>query len=181
MHRRLSEISCEKIFFSTAGIFKRDFTCWPKYLYDESSYSALKNHRAMKRQVIKSHDLPFLRQAAEIIRKDLARSFTISDLAMEVGINSTKLREGFKQIYSQTIGQYRLRVKLSKALQLLEDTDLNLAEIAFKAGFDSRDSFGRCFRKQFNQSPREWRRVQNALPENARSQVLQKLFYQCVY
>jgi len=118
----------------------------------------------MKREFIKSFDIPYIRQAGEILEKDPARSFTVSSLALEVGINSFKLREGFKQLYNQTIYQFRLRLRLQMVMQLLEDTDLTIAQIAYKTGFDSRDSLTRCFRKKLQRSPREWRNEQSMKP-----------------
>jgi len=109
---------------------------------------------------MKSYDLPFIQKAAEILLNDPTRSFTITSLALEVGINSSKLREGFKCMYCKTIYQFRIELRLNIAKDLLENTDLTLAEIAYKAGFDSRDAFGRCFRKRYHLPPREWRRIQ---------------------
>ena len=111
----------------------------------------------MKREVIKSHDVPFIDKAAEIVKMDPARSFTITSLALEVGINSFKLREGFKRMYRSTIYQFRLRLRLQLAMQLLEDTDLTIEQIAFKTGFESRDSLSRCFRKKVHRPPSDWR------------------------
>ena len=118
----------------------------------------------MNKQVIKSYDLPNLERAVQLLQKDVARPFTISSLALEVGINSFKLREGFKHLYNVTVYQYRLHLRLQLARQLLEETDHNIEQIAYKTGFDSRDSLGRCFRKKFKRSPREWRNEQALKP-----------------
>ena len=119
----------------------------------------------MKKEFIKSFDIPYIRQAVDILEKDPARSYTVFSLALEVGINTFKLREGFKQLYNQTIYQFRLRLRLRLVMQLLEDTDLTIAQIAYKTGFDSRDSLTRCFRKKFRRSPREWRNEQSMKPD----------------
>lgn len=116
----------------------------------------------MKREVIKSHDLPFIHEAAKILKKDPAKSFTVTSLALEVGINSFKLREGFKRLFNRTVYQFRLELRLGIALQLLEETDLTIEQIAYKTGFDSRDSLSRCFRKKMRCSPSEWRNEQAA-------------------
>lgn len=119
----------------------------------------------MKRELIKSHDLPYIQAAAQILQKDPARSFTISSLALEVGINSFKLREGFKRMFRCTIYQYRINLKLRLVMQLLEETDLTIEQIAYKSGFESRDSLSRCFRKKLQRSPSEWRNEQVLSPE----------------
>lgn len=119
----------------------------------------------MKKGKTKSYDLPFIQQAREILDADPRRQLTITSLALEVGINSFKLRMGFKDVYNITIHQYRLDLRLKLARKLLDETDLTIAEIAYKTGFDSRDGFAKSFRKKFNQCPREWRKIQDFLVE----------------
>jgi AraC-like DNA-binding protein len=112
----------------------------------------------MKSLTIKSYDYPYILEAQKILTADPARQLTITALALEVGINSFKLRVGFKQLFKNTIHQYRLDLRLDLARQLLSETDLTISEIAYKTGFDSRDGFARCFRRRFQESPREWRK-----------------------
>jgi AraC-like DNA-binding protein len=118
------------------------------------------------RSLTKSYDLPYIIDARNILDLDPARQLTITALALEVGINSFKLRVGFKEVFKTTIHQYRLDLRLTIAKQFLEETDLTIAEIAYKTGFDSRDGFARCFRKKFHLSPREWRKEQDVLSDS---------------
>ena len=112
----------------------------------------------MKAETIKSYDFPYILEAQKLLDADPARQLTISALALEVGINSFKLRVGFKQLFKITIHQYRLDLRLALAKRLLSETDLTISEIAYKTGFDSRDGFARGFRRRFRESPREWRK-----------------------
>ncbi|HEV3250554.1 MAG TPA: AraC family transcriptional regulator [Puia sp.] len=112
----------------------------------------------MKAETIKSYDFPYIFEAQKILNDNPARQLTITALALEVGINSFKLRIGFKQLFKTTIHQYRLGLRLNLATQLLSETDLTISEIAYKSGFDTRDGFARCFRRKYHESPREWRK-----------------------
>jgi len=112
----------------------------------------------MKRETIKSYDFPYIIEAQKILVADPGRQLTITALALEVGINTFKLRVGFKQLFKMTIHQYRLDLRLDIAKKLLTETDLTISEIAYKTGFDSRDGFARCFRRKYQESPREWRK-----------------------
>jgi AraC family transcriptional activator of pyochelin receptor len=113
----------------------------------------------MKIETVKAYDFPFILEAHKILVANPARQLTITALALEVGINSFKLRIGFKQLFKTTIHQYRLDLRLDIAKKLLTETDLTISEIAYKTGFDSRDGFARCFRRKFKESPREWRKT----------------------
>jgi len=117
------------------------------------------------KSLTKSYDIPYILDARNILDLDPSRQLTITALALEVGINSFKLRIGFKEVFKTTIHQYRLDLRLRMAKQLLDETDLTIAEIAYKTGFDSRDGFAKCFRKKFGSSPREWRKEQEILTE----------------
>jgi AraC-like DNA-binding protein len=112
----------------------------------------------MNRDTIKSYDFPYIIEAQKILVADPGRQLTITALALEVGINTFKLRVGFKQLFKMTIHQYRLDLRLDIAKKLLSETDLTISEIAYKTGFDSRDGFARCFRRRHQESPREWRK-----------------------
>src|SRR5580698_6561498 len=120
----------------------------------------------MKAENIKSYDFPFILEAQRILEDNPARQLTITALALEVGINSFKLRIGFKQLLKTTIHQYRLGLRLILAERLLSETDLTISEIAYKTGFDSRDGFARSFRRKYRESPREWRKAVDTRPEN---------------
>jgi transcriptional regulator GlxA family with amidase domain len=117
----------------------------------------------MKVETIKSYDFPYILEAHKILVADPARQLTITALALEVGINTFKLRVGFKQLFKRTIHQYRLNLRLNLAKDLLSETDLTISEIAYKTGFDSRDGFARSFRRNFQKSPRDWRNNKNAI------------------
>ena len=119
----------------------------------------------MKRGKTKSYDISYIVCAREILNKDPGQRLTITALALEVGINSCKLQEGFKEIFQQTIHQYRLDLRLTLAKRLLDETDLTVAEVAYKSGFNSRDGFARSFRKKYRQTPREWRKEKNVLSD----------------
>ena len=112
----------------------------------------------MKKGKTKSYDVSFIMLAHQILLKDPAQQLTITALALEVGINPGKLQEGFKDLFKQTIHQYRLALRLDLAMGLLDETDMTIAEIAYKLGFDSREGLSRCFRKKYCQPPRAWRK-----------------------
>lgn len=113
--------------------------------------------KSVNRKPIKTYDYDYINQAAEIIRKDPARNFTITELALEVNLNTFKLREGFKFLYGVTIYHFQSQVRLDLARTMLKDTDFPIEEIAYKTGFGCRNSLTRRFRQVYGTSPREWR------------------------
>lgn len=114
----------------------------------------------MKRPTIKSYDLPLIIEDQKTWAENARRQLTITVLAQEAGINSSKLRIGHKQLFKTTIHQYRLDLRIAFAKQLLEETQpILIGVIAFKTDFNSRNGFARLFRRRFIESPREWRKA----------------------
>lgn len=114
----------------------------------------------MKKIILKGRDFPLIHKVADLLKKDVTKPFTISELAREVGINTQKLNFGFKEVYNLSIYQYRVSLQVQLGLQLLEETDLSIKEIAYKTGFDSRDSMARVFKKKLGRCPTDWRKRQ---------------------
>ena len=46
--------------------------------------------------------------------------------------------------------------RLSHAAELLQTTNLNITEVAYRSGFKDASYFGKCFRKRYGMSPREY-------------------------
>jgi AraC-like DNA-binding protein len=47
-------------------------------------------------------------------------------------------------------------IRLNKAIELMRQSDLSISEIAFAVGFKDAGYFGKCFRKKYQMSPRDY-------------------------
>lgn len=47
-------------------------------------------------------------------------------------------------------------IRLNKSIELIKSTDLSVSEIAFAVGFKDSGYYSKCFRKKYNQTPREY-------------------------
>lgn len=63
----------------------------------------------------------------------------------------------FKKYYDISPIQYLLSVRIEKARQYLEETNLKVGEIASAVGFSAQQRFNDIFRKQTGMSPSEYR------------------------
>ena len=110
----------------------------------------------------KLYDVPALELAKSIIEKDPASHIHIPMLADKVGINEFKLKVGFRELFRTSPYQYRLRLCLERAKELLEETDDTIDQIAGKVGFDTYNGFSTAFKKAFNIAPTVYRNCQTA-------------------
>lgn len=85
------------------------------------------------------------------------RYLTISELARKVGLNTFQLKNLFKRRLNKTVFEYQSEKHLSKAYNLLLETQNNVSEIALKCGYKSVGSFSNAFKRQFGIRPSELR------------------------
>jgi AraC family transcriptional regulator, transcriptional activator of the genes for pyochelin and ferripyochelin receptors len=68
-------------------------------------------------------------------------------LSHSSGINVTKLKAGFKQLYGVSIYHYSLQIRIEKAKQLLSEKDLSVKAVALDCGFGNCQHFITTFKK----------------------------------
>lgn len=97
-----------------------------------------------------------LNKARDYLLSDLSSPPTIDWLARRVGLNTSKLKKGFKQVFGKSIYAYFLTERMYKAKQLLMAN--SVTETAILMGYSNVSHFSAAFRKQFGVLPKEMRR-----------------------
>ena len=96
----------------------------------------------------------FLKKVNAIIYHHLDQEcFDTKDLAKKVALSRTQLFRRIKELTQMAPGQYIRFVRLQKAKEMLEKSDLNVSEVAYKVGFVSNSHFSRAFSRQFGINP----------------------------
>lgn len=90
------------------------------------------------------------------------RPVDLEALAREVHVGYSTLRRRFKQATGYSPKEYILRVRLSRAKELLTLTSQSVTEIARAVGFDDPYYFSRLFRRKEGVSPLRFRAQQQA-------------------
>ncbi|MGJ5631447.1 helix-turn-helix transcriptional regulator [Nostoc sp. CALU 1950] len=101
-------------------------------------------------------DIDKIYQAEEILLGNLENPPSLMELARQVGLNDFKLKRGFRQVFGTSAFKYLHDYRLEKASQLLALGEMNVEEVAFKVGFDSRSYFALAFRKKFGLNPNQY-------------------------
>lgn len=92
-----------------------------------------------------------------VLASDLARRWTLADIAAEVRGSPVYLTQVFQQVEGLPLYRYQLRLRLARALDLLANYD-DLTELSQELGFSSHSHFGAAFREAYGRSPSEFRR-----------------------
>jgi AraC-like DNA-binding protein len=91
---------------------------------------------------------------SEIIRVNLTNDkFGVSELAREIGMSRSNLHRKVKKEARCSVSQFICRVRLQKALEILQNTFLPISETAYDCGFHSVAYFSKCFHDYYGFSP----------------------------
>ena len=97
-----------------------------------------------------------IRKAKEIILNKMTEPPTLQELSSEIGLNVKKLKEGFKQIYGDTVYGYLLDHKMNEARSMLNSRQYNINEISLKLGYSTSSHFIAAFKKKFGTTPKKY-------------------------
>ncbi|TVR89304.1 MAG: AraC family transcriptional regulator [Spirochaetaceae bacterium] len=99
-------------------------------------------------------DIDLLEEARDILLSGYADPPSLTELAMAVGLNRTKLKMGFKERFGTTVFGFIRSQRMQGALLLLSDGRCNVGEAAAIVGYNSVSAFAAAFKHEFGFSPR---------------------------
>lgn len=91
-----------------------------------------------------------------VLASDLARRWTLAEIASEVRGSPVYLTQVFQQVEGLPLYRYHLRLRLARALDLLAQYD-DLTALSLDLGFSSHSHFSAAFREAYGRSPSEFR------------------------
>ena len=97
--------------------------------------------------------------AMHYFRENYRSEINVEDYALSRGMSASNFYRVFKQISGSTPLQYILKLRLSNAQNLLENSNLSIAEIASAVGYENPLYFSRLFHKHIGVSPSEYRKM----------------------
>ncbi|WP_244489779.1 MULTISPECIES: AraC family transcriptional regulator [unclassified Rhizobium] len=99
------------------------------------------------------------RRCLELMRVRLSEDICLDDLAAEAQLSPFHFARMFKQSLGVPPRVHLTRLRLERACELLEKTDLPVTEIALEVGYSSNQVLARVFLKHQRMSPSEYRRA----------------------
>lgn len=101
------------------------------------------------------------KELKEIIQDHLDTSFTLSlkEISRELNIHPAYLSREFGKYFDDlSFGEYMQKLRIEKSIQLIQNADYSLTEIAYLTGFSDQSHFTRIFKKQTGKSPSTYRK-----------------------
>ena len=97
-----------------------------------------------------------IRKAKDIIIANMAEPPSLQELSREIGLSLKKLKEGFKQIYGDSVFSFLFDYKMEYARKLLDTGEYNVNEVGLKVGYSTSSHFISAFRKKFGTTPKKY-------------------------
>ena len=97
-----------------------------------------------------------IRKAKDIIISRMAEPPSLQELADEIELSLKKLKEGFKQIYGDSVFSFLFDYKMEFARKLLESGDHNVNEVGLKVGYSTSSHFIAAFKKKYGTTPKKY-------------------------
>ena len=97
-----------------------------------------------------------IRRAKDILIERMTEPPSLEALAAEIGLNIKKLKDGFKQLYGDTVYAYLLEHKMEEARRMLDSKQHNVNEVGLKLGYSTSSHFIAAFKKKFGTTPKKY-------------------------
>ena len=96
-----------------------------------------------------------IERVKEYLDLHIHEQISVTDLAEKFYISSHYLGNRFQKHVGMTIKQYHSKLRMERALSLIESSSLSLSQISEQLGFNTQQYFSNCFKAYFGVSPRE--------------------------
>lgn len=110
----------------------------------------------------KSKKVPaWAQELREIIQDQIDTNLTLSlkEISKTLNVHPTYLSREFSRYFDDfSFGDYIRKLRIEKALHLLDNSNHSLAEIAYLTGFSDQSHFTRIFKKVTGKNPSEYRK-----------------------
>ena len=97
-----------------------------------------------------------IRRAKDIILERMTDPPSLENLSLEIGLSLKKLKEGFKQLYGDTVYSYLLDHKMEDARRMLDSQKFNVNEVSLKLGYSTASHFIAAFKKKYGTTPKKY-------------------------
>lgn len=97
--------------------------------------------------------------AMDLLRKDIGRAPTLTELSRQAGTNERRLTELFRQATGMPVFAWLREERFQVASRLLVDTDMDIQKIADHVGYGSASNFTTMFRERLGVTPRDFRQA----------------------
>ncbi len=98
----------------------------------------------------------YMKEALSYIEQNYMHDISVEDIAKTCGLNRSYFSKIFKDTMGKSTMEFLVSYRLSKAAQLLKETNLNVGEIGQMVGYPNPLHFSRAFKGIYGISPKKY-------------------------
>ncbi|WP_294332886.1 AraC family transcriptional regulator [Chryseobacterium sp. sg2396] len=122
----------------------------------ELLYDVADGNRNMFLQILQLHE-PVRADIRHVVEQHYASPVSLSELAYLSGRSLSSFKRDFQGIYNMTPALWIREKRLEKAKEILETTNMAVADICYSLGFENVSHFSRIFKEHYGQPPSVFR------------------------
>lgn len=96
-------------------------------------------------------------QIVRYVEEHLEGKLSQSDVAQAFFLSRGYISEMFRKRLDMTFVEYKEKLRITRAKELLAQTDLPIGDIAMRIGYDDMGYFARVFKKNYSMTPQQYR------------------------
>lgn len=97
------------------------------------------------------------KKAKEYIKLNYKKQINLEDVSQSINVSSQYLSRLFKAETGENFIDYLTSIRIEKAKDLLQKTDMSIKEICFQIGYSDPNYFSRLFKKMLGLTPTEYK------------------------
>lgn len=141
---------------------------WAKYLQKEkhtrqpveSLLLTVLNNFLKNKQGSKKKMPAWAQELRELIQDHIDTNLSLKELSKGLEINPSYLsREFSKYFENMSFGEYIRKLRIEKAIELMQSSRYSLTEVAYLTGFSDQSHFNRIFKKHTGKTPSAYKRT----------------------
>ena len=105
-----------------------------------------------------SSQVAIAREIRNILCADLSQNHTARELAERFQVAETSLKNYFRGVFGENLSTFLREARMRRAAELLQSSELRVAEIAAQVGYENQSKFAAVFVRHFGCPPLEYRR-----------------------
>ena len=132
----------------------------PQYAYQQLISAKIEELMVLLVREINSYGFDEkIQECLLYLEENYTTDINIKELAEQHDISYESFRHKFKKLYGISPKGFIISKRLSKASDMLIETDLSCTEIAYATGFSDSALLSKLFKQYFNISPQQFRKV----------------------
>jgi two-component system, response regulator YesN len=123
---------------------------------DQERYTSYQHIKVSKLLELTSRNEDILK-AQEYVKNHIGEKISLTEVAAHLHLNSSYFSRMYKKETGEGFIEYVTKVKMEKALELLEQSIRSVEQIAYELGFESKSYFLKTFKKYYGLSPKSFK------------------------